>query len=483
MNPRGLKSDRIFWTMLLAGTMILAGAVAFGGSFAQAQQRTPTPTPAATPASTGAVASPATRTAATPAATASATQTYQGIPAGFTAEGRPYLGALDAPVVLHEFSDYLCPFCARHFGETYPLLLENYIARGDVLLVFHDFPLASLHPTAYIGHRAARCVAEQDVAAYWAMHDLLFERQNEWNRLPDPSAFVTTLAAELEVDADAFAACMESEAVAAAVDAGIADGDARGFNATPSFVLERPADGYTFELIGAYPYVRFAEVIDALLAGEAPPAEPTPEPPQLPYWAGEGLAPDPDRPGFTLAGDPYKGSEDAPLTVVEFSDFQCPACARHALDVQLVIDAELVDAGQVRWVFKNFPLREHAQTFAAAAAAECAGDQGEFWPMHDLLFARQDEWAVKEVDAALAELATALELDVESFSDCTASRQALERVLPDLFDAQGLIDSTPTFILLDGESGAVYRGVRDADEFVQLLTRFIESMTSQEAAP
>lgn len=459
--------------MLLAGTMILAGAVAFGGSFAQAQQRTPTPTPAATPASTGAVASPATRTAATPAATASATQTYQGIPAGFTAEGNPFLGSLDAPVVLHEFSDYLCPFCARHFGETYPLLLENYIARGDVLLVFHDFPLASLHPTAYIGHRAARCVAEQDVAAYWAMHDLLFERQNEWNRLPDPTAFVTTLAAELEVDVDAFATCMESEAVAAAVDAGIADGDARGFNATPSFVIERPADGYSFELIGAYPYARFAEVIDALLAGEAPPAEPTPEPPQLPYWAGEGLAPDPDRPGFTLAGDPYKGSEDAPLTVVEFSDFQCPACARHVINVQPALDEQFVETGKVRWVFKNLPLRMHPFAPAAAAAAECAGDAGVFWEFHDRLFETQEQWAVEAVDDEILTIAEEFDFDLESFERCFMGRSGLERVLPDLYDAAGVASATPTYVIIAEGSGTIVSGAQQVSTFTEIIDAFI----------
>ena len=169
--------------------------------------------------------------------------------------------------------------------------------------------------------------------------------------------------------------------------------------------------------------------------------------------------------------------------MVEFSDFQCPACAPHALEVQPVIDEELVDSGQVRWVFKNFPLREHTQTFAAAAAAECAGGQGEFWSMHQLLFARQTQWSVTEVDAALAELAAELDLDVETFSDCTASRQAMDRVLPDLFEAQGIVNNTPTFVFLDGKTGAIYHGARDADTFVGLVERFIETLDSQETLP
>lgn len=449
--------------------LLLAGFAALGegvGSSIVAQSSSPTGTPSPTQRQTP----PAAPSTATPVQVVA---TFQGIAAGLTAEGNPFLGSLDAAVVLHEYSDYLCPFCARHFRETYPLLLENYVASGDLLLVFHDFPLASLHPTAYIGHRAARCVAAQDVAAYWTMHDLLFERQNEWNRLSNPTAFVTALARELEVDADVFAACMDSDDTAAAVEASIVDGDARGFNATPSFVFERPADGYTFELIGAYPYSRFTEVIDALLAGEDAPAEPTPEPPQLPYWAGEGLAPDPDRPGFTLAGDPYKGSEDALLTIVEFSDFQCPACATHALDVQPVLDKQFVKTGKVRWIFKNLPLRMHPQAPAAAAAAECAGDQGMFWELHDRLFETQEHWTVEGVDDEIMSLARTVELDLESFESCFMGRSGLERVLPDLYDAAGIISSTPTFVIIAEGAGTIVNGAQQVNTFTEIIDAFI----------
>ncbi len=394
---------------------------------------------------------------------------YNGVPAGLTAGGQPYLGDPAAPVVLHEYSDYLCPFCGRHFETTYPLLLDEYVATGQVLLVFHDFPIPSLHPTAPVGHQAALCVAEQGAGLFWAMHDALFARQGEWNQLPDPTEFVAALAEEIGADPDDYAACMESGRTVDAVDASMADGDALGFNATPSFHLERPADGYTYDIVGAYPIERFREVIDAMLAGEEAPAEPTPEPPKLPYWADEGLAPDPERPGFTLAGDPYKGSEDAVLTIVEFSDFQCPACATHALEVQPAIDEQFVVSGTVRWVFKNFPLQIHPHSPAAAVAAECAGDQGGFWEMHDLLFARQAEWTEGDADAAIEALAGELELDANAFSACFTSRKALERVLPDIYDASGIVTETPTFIAIYGGTGRVLRGSRSVSDFVELM--------------
>ena len=469
-------------TAIILAAGFLSATVSTVSGEPAAQART-TPTAARTPAATPTPGRAQSTATPAPTSQSSAAAKFEGIPVGFTEEGWPYIGDPEAPVTLHEYSDYLCPFCGRHFQTTYPLLLDEYVATGQVRLVFHDFPIPSLHPTAPIGHQAALCVAEQWPALFWAMHDALFARQSEWNQLGDPTAFVGALAEEIGADADVYADCMTAGRTGDMVDAGMADGDALGFNATPSFRLERPADGYTYDIIGAYPIERFREVIDAVLAGEEAPAEPTPEPPTLPYWADEGLAPDPERPGFTLAGDPYKGSEDAALTIVEFSDFQCPACATHALEVQPAVDTELIDTGQVRWVFKNLPLRAHAQAFAAATAAECAGDQGMFWPMHDLLFDRQDEWSTDDVDTQLAILAAELDLDVEPFTACTASRKALERVLPDLYDAEGIVSNTPTFVFLDGNSGAIYQGARDADTFVGLVERFIDTLDSQETLP
>lgn len=100
------------------------------------------------------------------------------IESGFTSEGFPYLGNTDAPVTLVEYSDYLCPFCGRHFAQTYPTLVDQYIRTGKVKLVFRDFPIAALHPNAPAGHLAAQCVAEQGIEKFWRMHDLLFRSRN-----------------------------------------------------------------------------------------------------------------------------------------------------------------------------------------------------------------------------------------------------------------------------------------------------------------
>jgi len=201
----------------------------------------------------------------------------------------------------------------------------------------------------------------------------------------------------------------------------------------------------------------------------------------LPLWAKtEGLAPDPERPGYTMAGDAYKGDADAKLTVIEFTDFQCDSCARHALDTQPALDEQFVETGKVQWVVKHFPLREHDHAPVAAAAAECAADQGRFWDMRHLLFEQQAEWTKGDVDTALVALAADLKLDTTAFAVCLNSRQALERVLHDLYDAQGVVRQTPTFIMVYDGAGTSLRGARPADQFTKILERLLEKADTTE---
>jgi protein-disulfide isomerase len=221
---------------------------------------------------------------------------------------------------------------------------------------------------------------------------------------------------------------------------------------------------------GAQPLTRFTEVIDALLAGKEPPAEPAPERAPLPLWATpRGLAPDPARPGYDVAGDAYKGSPQAKVFVVEFTDFQCPACRKHATEVQPALDAEWVKSGRVLWVSKHLPLRMHAQAVLAAVAAECAGEQGRYWEMHDRLFAHQDDWSGASAETSLPGLARQLGLDPQRFQQCFDGRKALERVLADLYDAQAIVDRVPTFVVLTGGPTGTATGPLPAEGFGKLL--------------
>ncbi len=412
------------------------------------------------------------------AATAATAQsaTHDGMPVGFTAEGHPFIGKSDAPVTLEEWSDYLCPFCSRHFRQTVPPLLDQYVRTGQLKLVFRDLPIAGLHPTASQGHVAALCVGEQGAAAYWAMHDALFARQSEWNRLPDPGAFLSGVAAELGADMEAYASCIADGAKAALVEDSLEQGRVLGYNGTPSFRFSSTGNEKTYDLSGAHPLARFARFADPLIAGEDPPEDPKPEPAEMPLWAKpEGLAPDPDRPDFNLAGDAYKGNPAAALVVVEFNDFQCPACNKHALEAQPLIDREFIDTGKVLWVDKHLPLKMHPYAPLAAVAAECAGNQQKYWDMHHLLHEKSESWTNDNADSALRVVARELQLDMPAFLGCFNSRQGLERVLQDLYDAQGLITRAPTFVIIQDGKGST-TGPLPADQFVTLLSKRLEAI-------
>jgi protein-disulfide isomerase len=136
-----------------------------------------------------------------------AVETYQGTPVGFTADGHPFRGKPDAPLTLVEYTDYLCPFCERYFSQTLPALLEKYVRTGQVKFVVRDFPLVSLHPTAPRGATAALCVAEQGATRFWQMHDALLQTQQQWNRLPDPTAFLAAAARKVGADMPAYEGC------------------------------------------------------------------------------------------------------------------------------------------------------------------------------------------------------------------------------------------------------------------------------------
>jgi protein-disulfide isomerase len=400
--------------------------------------------------------------------------TYDGVPVGFTAEGRAFRGRPDAPVTLIEYTDFVCPFCAMFFQRTLPVLLEKYVRTGRVKLVIADLPLDSLHPTAPAAAKAALCVAEQGAAPYWRMHDVLFGEQQQWGRLPDPAAFFADAAHRAGADGKAYGSCLASGRMDARIRQSGAAATALGFTGTPTFQFVGAKSGKTYTLVGAQPAETFGDWIDTLLAGKEPvDAEAqAQDKPELPFWATpEGLAPDPKHPGLTMAGDRYKGNPKAKLVMVEFADFECPACQRHVQGAQPLLDTRFVDTGEILWVAKHFPLRMHPRAPAAAAAAECAGSQGKFWKMHDALFDRIDRWSeAKDVDAALAKIAVTVGVEPKRFAACLSNRRGLEHVLRDIYDGQAIgVKNLPTFILLHDGAGHVMTGARSADQFAATL--------------
>ncbi len=363
-----------------------------------------------------------------------------GIEVGFTAEGRPYRGNPNAPVLLEEFSDYQCPFCARFSQQTRPSLLRNQIATGEVLLVLYDFPLTSIHPQAVAAAHAARCAGEQGAAAYWAMHERLFATINSWSNGRANEVFAV-FAKELGLDESSFRACQESGRYNDAINADINLGTARGVRSTPTFFLNNQI------FVGAQPLESFNNAIALVRGGqplpvEAPPqaANPTPNPAIVPTPATIRL-----NDGALVLGNPA-----APVTLVEFTDYQCPFCARHTQQTMPQIISQLIETGRVYYVMKDFPLDQiHPQARAAAVAARCAGEQEADWAMHDLLFARQQNWSGQaNVNTIFAGYAAELGLNETAFSDCLRSGRYDAAIEQNVQEGLSLgVRGTPAFFI------------------------------------
>jgi protein-disulfide isomerase len=146
-----------------------------------------------------------------------------------------------------------------------------------------------------------------------------------------------------------------------------------------------------------------------------------------------------------------RGDEKAKLTIVEFSDFECPFCGRFTRETYAQIQREYVDTGKVRYVFRHLPLEGvHPQAFGAAVAGECAGAQGKFWEMHDRMFANQRALT----HAGLLQTAQGLGLDVAAFEKCLGSEPPKKKVRQDLADAAALnANATPSFFFGVEEKG------------------------------
>jgi protein-disulfide isomerase len=145
------------------------------------------------------------------------------------------------------------------------------------------------------------------------------------------------------------------------------------------------------------------------------------------------------------------GPADAPVTIIEFSDYQCPYCAHFALETFPGIRRAYVDTGKVRYAARDLPLPFHAFAVPAAVAARCAGEQGRFWEYRDELFRNQSQIG----RAPYAELASQLGLDQEKFEACRAAGQQEAAVRADAAMARSHgISSTPSFVVgrfVDGE--------------------------------
>ena len=147
----------------------------------------------------------------------------------------------------------------------------------------------------------------------------------------------------------------------------------------------------------------------------------------------------------SIDGAPFKGDKNAKLTLVEFSEFQCPFCGRHVRDTYPQLDKEYIQTGKVKYVFRDLPLESlHKNAFKAAEASHCAAEQNKYWEMHDRLFANQNSLE----PAMLTAHAQAVGLDTKKFQGCLDSGKYAAQIRKDIADANKIgITGTPTTVI------------------------------------
>jgi protein-disulfide isomerase len=363
----------------------------------------------------------------------------------------PARGAADAKLTVVLFSDFQCPYC----GRVEPSLAElEQALRGQVRIVWKHQPLP-MHPQAVPAALAAEAAREQ--GKFWPMHAKLFSDQ----RALSPEIYAR-YAKEIGLDVRRF----EQAVAAKRGEARIHDdqklaGDV-GATGTPTMFFN------CRQVVGALPAERLKAIAeeelkkaDQLLAGQrpgpgfyaracsanvsaAPAAAPVPAAVQPRPAAGPAATID------VRPDDPARGSASAPVTVVLFSDFQCPFCARVVPTLEEVHKAY---GDKVRIVWKHQPLPFHPNALPAAEAAEAAREQGKFWPMHDRLFAAQRELSPDTYQRAAKEIG----LDLKRFQESLRSGKARARIQEDQTLASRVgASGTPT-LFVNGEKveGAV----------------------------
>lgn len=153
--------------------------------------------------------------------------------------------------------------------------------------------------------------------------------------------------------------------------------------------------------------------------------------------------------GVSVDDDPFLGQSNAPVTVIEFSDFQCPFCRRFVEETLQEIKRNYVDTGKIRWVYRDYPLSQiHPYAEKAAEAADCAGEQGRFWEYHDLLFKNQAVWSAGGATVEFRKYASSLGLEEGRFNSCLDSGKYADEVSKDLADGlKAGVEGTPTFFV------------------------------------
>ena len=182
-------------------------------------------------------------------------------------------------------------------------------------------------------------------------------------------------------------------------------------------------------------------------------------------------------------GDTYAiGNKDAPVTLVEFTDYQCPFCSRFHKNTFSQIKKNFVDTGKVRFISRDLPLPFHKNAFKAASASRCAGEQDKYWEARDLLGSNPKNLS----DQDLSNYARKLNLDTEQFETCIASNKYETEIKRDISEAnQAGINGTPGFVLGKTPKDGTMKGVKisGAQPYSSFAARINKLLASHKQPP
>ena len=382
-------------------------------------------------------------------------------PANFHPADRPdtTIGDANAPLTMYEWCDYAYPGCIAFHNEILPQLKEKYVDTGKLRIVHKEFPVAGGDPSV-IASFAAQCAAKQ--GKYQEMADWLYNNVDAWSKQTDIQAMKDAVKPGGEAigieDLDAFKTCIDNDEPLESIKQDYYDGSELEFRELPGFVVGNRVinQGASAE--------ELTTIIDALLhqkeTGTLPETVITVTPSPTPDTDFEDE-------NVTVMGDP-----NAPVTIVEFSDYQCPFCQRHVLNTMPQLKKEYIDTGKVRYVFKDFPLSFHKQAMPAAMAAECAGEQGKYWEMHDKLFNERNKWNENpDVKNVMKQFAQDLGLDMEQFNQCFDSEKYKDEILADQHEGLAAgVQGTPAFFI----NGQFLSGAQPYEVFKQVIDKLLE---------
>ncbi len=370
-------------------------------------------------------------------------------------------GPADALVTIVEFSEFQCPFCSR-VNPTIKQVMDTY---GDkVRVVFKHNPLP-FHKDAPMASQAALAAGKQ--GKFWEMHDKLFENAKALQR-----ENLETYASQIGLDMAQFKKALDEGTFKAQVAADMALASKIGANGTPNFFINGK------QLVGAQPFDNFKKLIDEELKNaEEMIKKGTPKASVYETLMKSALATAPKAPrgGDAQAARPQedpnavykvpvgtsatKGSPDALITIVEFSEFQCPFCSRVLPTIKQINDTY---GNKVRVVFKHNPLPFHKDAPMASQAAMAAGEQGKFWEMHDLLF--DNNKALSRAD--LEKYASQIGLNMAKFKAYLDGEKGKTQIESDQTLARSLgASGTPTFFI----NGRKLRGAQPFDSFKKMI--------------